>query len=159
MSFETFMRIQDRLKTGGYAPARPDAKEMFPLRGAVSCAHCGKPLTGSSSTSKTGAKHPYYMCFAVGCPRYRKSIHRDQIEGDFVALLSQLTPAPGLLHVARAMFADIWKQRTNQAAELVRSCDEHVKKIERQIGSLLDRIIDASSNTVATAYEKAHRAG
>jgi site-specific DNA recombinase len=64
ISFETFERIQQRLKGGAYAAARADISADFPLRGSVACAHCNKPLTACWSTSRTGVKHPYYMCFA-----------------------------------------------------------------------------------------------
>ena len=154
ISFEDYDRIQKRLAHGGYAPARADINEDFPLRGAVACGCCGKPLTANWSTSKTGAKHPYYMCFAKGCERYRKSIRRDVIEGEFVGLLGQLTPAPRLISLARAMFKDAWNQRLAQAAEIGRACEREAAKIEKQIATLLDRIVEAGSQTVVAAYEK-----
>jgi site-specific DNA recombinase len=154
ISIETFERIQSRLKQGAYAPARADLNADFPLRGAVACAHCGRPLTACWATSKTGAKHPYYLCFAKGCDRYRKSIRRDVIEGEFVGLLERLTPAPRLIGVARAMFADAWNQRLAQAEDIVRACEREAAKIEKQIAVLLDRIVDAGSQTVVAAYER-----
>ncbi len=154
ISFEDYDRIQKRLKQGGYAPARADINEDFPLRGGVACGCCGKPLTANWSTSKTGVKHPYYMCFAKGCERYRKSIRRDVIEDEFVSLLSQLAPAPRLIALARAMFKDAWNQRLAQAAEIGRACEREAAKIEKQIATLLDRIVEAGSQTVVAAYEK-----
>lgn len=59
----TFERIQERLNGKARAPVRSDLRGDFPLRGTVSCGCCGHPMTSCWSTSKTGAKHPYYMCF------------------------------------------------------------------------------------------------
>jgi hypothetical protein len=59
ISFETFERIQKRLKDGARAPARPDLNADFLLRGAITCACCERPLTASWSKSKTGVRHPY----------------------------------------------------------------------------------------------------
>lgn len=50
VSFETFERIQQRLKEGTKAPARADIREDFPLRGSIACACCAKPLTSCWST-------------------------------------------------------------------------------------------------------------
>ncbi len=45
ISFETFEKIQERLKGKAYATARHDVSEDFPLRGAVNCADCENPMT------------------------------------------------------------------------------------------------------------------
>ncbi len=154
IDFAAFERIQDRLKGRAKAPARADINTDFPLRGTIACAHCGKPLTACWSTSKTGKKHPYYMCFAKGCGEYRKSIKRDEIEGAFTALLDSLVPSPRLFALARAMFRDAWNQRAAQAVEIARGYEREVVKIEKQIGLLVDRIVDSSSDTIIAAYEK-----
>jgi len=154
ISFEDFQRIQRRLKEGARAPTRTDVSADFPLRGAVACACCAKPLTSCWSTSKTGVKHPYYMCFQRGCTEYRKSIRRAQIEGDFAELLDKLTPAPKLLKVTLAMFKDAWGQRRTQAIAIAQAYEREVAQVEKQISVLLDRIVDASSQSVVAAYEK-----
>src|ERR1043165_3698242 len=148
ISFETFERIQQRLKQGAYAAARADISADFPLRGTVKCDCCNKPLTACWSTSRTGVKHPYYMCFAKECSRRGKSIKRDKIEGEFVALLERLTPAPQLIELASAMFKDAWNQRAAQAIAIARSYQQEAVKVEKQIGVLLDRIVDAGSQSV-----------
>ena len=154
VSFETFERIQARLKEGSYAPMRPDINADFPLRGAIACAECGKPLTACWSTSKAGTRHPYYMCYAKGCARKGKSIRRDQIEGEFVELLDAMTPKPSLHDLAHAMFRDAWNQRLVQAREIAKGYQREAAKVNKQIGVLLDRIVEASSESVVAAYEK-----
>lgn len=154
IDFQTFERIQKRLDDVSYAPARADMSADFPLRGAVACGECGKPLTGYYSTSKTGLKHAYYMCFARGCPRCRKSIPRQKIENEFVGLLARLTPGPRLRAMARAMFKDAWSQRTVQAAELKKSYQDEIRKADKEVQSLLTRLVSADSPAVIGAYEK-----
>lgn len=153
ISFETFERIQQRLKEGVRAPARADINADFPLRGAISCACCGHPLTSCWSKSKTGVKHPYYLCFNRSCEQNRKSIRRDQIEGDFAALLEGLTPAPTLYALVRTLFKHGWDQRLAQAQSFAKSFTREVQTIEKQIEGLLDRIVEASNPSVIAAYE------
>ena len=154
ISMETYERIQARLKGGAYAPARANIRDDFPLRGVLACAHCGKPLTGYYCGSKTGRKHPYYMCFAKGCDRYRKSYRRDQVEGDFERLLEALTPRQQLFDLALAMFKDAWSQRSDQALALAHRCRAELATIQKQIDGLVDRVVNAGSDAIVAAYEK-----
>jgi site-specific DNA recombinase len=154
ISFETFDRNQRRLKGEAKAPARADINQEFPLRGMLACVECGKPMTSCWSTSKTGVKHPYYMCFAKGCTRYRKSIRREQVETAFAGLLERLTPTQKLAELALAMFKDAWNQRSAQAAVLARSAERELAKVEKQIVGLLDRVVEATSPTIIKRYEQ-----
>ena len=154
ISFETFERIQARLKEGAKAPARADINADFPLRGSVSCACCGKTMTSCWSKSKTGKKHPYYMCFQKGCGEYRKSIRRDQLEGDFAALLEDLSPGKTLFALIKALFKHGWDQRLAQTKEFAKRFTRDIQTLEKQIDGLLDRIVDADNPNVITAYEK-----
>lgn len=92
ISFETYERMQQRLTEGAKAPARKDINADFPLRGFVLCDDCGNPMTSCWSKSRTGKKHPYYMCHTKGCPSCRKSIRKAQIEDEFEALLRGMQP-------------------------------------------------------------------
>lgn len=154
ISLETFERIQRRIKEGAKVAARADLNADFPLRGAIACAECGKPLTACWSTSKTGEKHAYYYCFWKGCARKGKTIRRDRLEGAFVELLERLTPTQRLFDLTRAMFRDAWNQRSAQALEIAKAQQLEAAKVDKQIATLLDRIVDASSSSVIAAYEK-----
>ncbi|WP_019960625.1 recombinase zinc beta ribbon domain-containing protein [Woodsholea maritima] len=158
IDYTTFERIQERLNDKARAPARADIQEDFILRVLVACASCGHPLTASWSTSKTGKKHPYYECFKKGCSSRRKSIRRDVLEKDFEALVKALRPTEALFNVARAMFAKIWDYRIASAEAMARSVQSEAAKLEKQIGALVDRIVDATSDSVIKAYESRIRA-
>ncbi len=153
ISFETFEKIQKRLKEGVRAPTRADISTDFVLRGSVCCAECDHPMTSCWSTSKTGKKHPYYMCFKKGCTEYRKSIRRDQIESDFEELLTELRPRRSLLDVTLAMFRSAWDYRMNSGKTQAKAFKRNLEKIDRQIEQLLDRIVDTFSPSVIAAYE------
>ncbi|MEO0429446.1 MAG: recombinase family protein [Pseudomonadota bacterium] len=66
----TYERIQERLTGRAQAPARKDLNADFPLRGFVVCGDCGNPLSACWSMSKTGKRHPYYLCHNKGCPSH-----------------------------------------------------------------------------------------
>ena len=126
----------------------------FPLPGFILCGDCQKPLTSCWSKSKTGKKHPYYLCFTKGCESHRKSIRRDDLESAFEETLQALQPAPSLVDLVTVMFRDAWDQRSAQATEMMATLKGQAKKVDAQIEQLLDRIVDASSDSVIQAYEK-----
>ncbi|MDD9911199.1 MAG: recombinase family protein [Ahrensia sp.] len=153
ISFETFEKIQERLKAGAYAPARKDINEDFPLRGFVECGDCSKPLTACWSKSSTGKKHPYYLCYNKGCDSYRKSIPRDKIEGQFEAILQSMQPSKNLVSIAKVMFKHAWSQRLEQFKVNGQTIERDLAAIDPQIDQLLDRIVAADNDRVIDAYE------
>ena len=154
VSLETWEKIQDRLHSATRAPVRKDINADFPLRGFVLCGDCNNPLTANWSKSKTGKKHPYYLCFTKGCDSYRKSIRRDVVEGAFADALSGIQPSEQLFALSKAMFKSAWDQRMEQAKAGMMSLKREVTKIEKQIDGLLDRIVEASLPSVISAYEE-----
>ncbi len=51
------------------------------------------------------------------------------------------------------MFVDIWNARLSEAENARASLTSQIKDMEKQIESLLDRIVDATSSSVISAYE------
>lgn len=153
ISYETFNRIQENLKEGARPAARKDINEDFPLRGFVACDDCGKPMT--ACWSKGCRRHyAYYLCDTRGCPSKRKSIARAKIEDGFADVLQSLQPTRQLFDLAKAMFKDAWDMRLTEANNAKETVERQRADVETQIENLLDRIVDASSATVVTAYEK-----
>ncbi|NQW11399.1 MAG: recombinase family protein [Alphaproteobacteria bacterium] len=153
VSLETFERVQERLNGKAKVPARVDVNADFPLRGFVLCS-CGKPLTSCWSRSKTGTKHPYYMCFNRACEHDRKSIRREVIEGRFAVLLAGIEPSPAMFAVAKDMASRVWDQMSEQAASVRQQARSRMAEIEKQTAAFLDRIVEASSQTVIARYEQ-----
>lgn len=149
ISFETFEKIQARLKGTAKAPARKDISEDFPLRGFVLCNDCEKPLTACWSQGKK-QKYPYYLCPTKGCPSYRKSIKREVLEGEFEDVLQSLQPTECLFALVKAMFRDAWDMRLAQASEVAKGVKINIKQLDKQIDQLLDRIVDASNGSVVS---------
>lgn len=152
ISLKTHQKILDRLKGGARAPARKDINADFPLRGFVLCGECERPLTACWSTSKTGTKHPYYLCHNRACPSHRKSIPRSRLEGEFESLLCRLQPSPTLFDITKAMFRTAWDARLAQAETLKATLQRDIIKVEKQIEQLVDRIVESESATAVAAY-------
>ncbi len=152
ISYETYLKIQDRLKGGSNAPQRKDISADFPLRGAVVCGECNGPLTSCWSKGRNG-HYPYYLCIQRGCTSYGKSIRRDVIEGQFADMLQDMVPSANLFRAASAMFKNLWNHKLISGQSRARTMQTELVKVEKQVEQFLDRLVDADSPSVIAAYE------
>ena len=153
ISYETFLKIQEKLNGKPKAPVRKDLNADFPLRGFVTCACCGHSMTACWSKGRS-ASYPYYMCYQKGCENYRKSIRKEKLEAEFEALLGNLRPSQNLFDMALSMFKELWDKRASARKADAGAIERELKKLDRQVGQFLDRIIEADSQSVVSAYEK-----
>ncbi len=149
----THERIKIRLQGASVAPARKDISEDFPLRGFVLCDDCGNPMTSCWSKGRN-QHYAYYLCDTPNCASHRRSIPRAKIEDGAHAILRTILPARQLLTLARAMFTDLWEARLAEAHRAQSVLNEQAQGIDKQIGKLLDRIVEAPSPSVVSAYEQ-----
>lgn len=152
ISLETFERIQERLNENPKAPVRKDINQDFPLRGFVLCDDCGRVMTACWSKGRS-KYYPYYLCDTEGCENSRKSIPRDKIEGGFAEILQSLQPTRELFGLAKTMFIDAWNMRAAEAHQGKGQVENQLRSVEKQIQTLLDRIIETGNATVIKAYE------
>ena len=135
-----------------HAPTRKDISDDFPLRGFITCGCCEKPLTACWSKGRT-QKYPYYLCKTKGCPEYRKSIARDKLEGEFETFLRDVKPAANLFAMAFEMFRDLWAAKEESVEEDRLAVQRQITQIGAKSKQLVDRLVDADSKTLITAYE------
>ena len=109
----------------------------------------------TAAWSKGCRRHyPCYFCMSRGCEAKSKAVPRAEIEAGFADILKTLQPSPELFKLAKAMFRDAWDMRLSQTEAQRMEWQSQLKATEKQIEELLDRIVDAKSNSVVAAYEK-----
>jgi site-specific DNA recombinase len=156
ISFETHIKIKERLAGTAKAPARKDLDADFPLRGSVCCGDCGNLLTANWSKGRNG-RYPYYHCFSRGCASYGKSVRRDLLEDQFRTLLADLEPCESLFRVARLRMEDLWKGRLASGAAAARTLKADVAQITKSVEQLLTRIVSTDVDSVIAVYEDKSR--
>lgn len=152
ISYDTFKRIQDRISGASYLPRRRNVGEDFALRGWVLCADCNTPLTACWSKG-SHRRYAYYLCPKAGCNSYGKSIRRDVIEGEFDELLRSVTPKRPLYVLAEKMLRKWWDHLGQNAHVQAKAMGAQLIKIEREVDTLLERVVSASVASVIAAYE------
>jgi site-specific DNA recombinase len=153
ISLATYEKIQERLHGKPKVATRIDIDADFPLRGFILCSGCGHPVTSSWSKSKTGAKHPYYMCYRHGCVYKGKSIRRAAIESQFEAMLAGMKPSRAMYDLTHKLFQKAWSLQSENVNVQRQSAQKALREAEQKIENMLDRIVDASSASVVAAYE------
>lgn len=151
VSYEDFLKIQERMQQSSHAPNRKDLHLLFPLRGAISC-ECGNSLTAASSRSKTGKYHPYYLCQNRRCQYKGKSIRKELLEGEFENLLRSLSLGE-LKTAAEKMFRKLWQQQEKSHTAQQDVIKQDYKNTDKEIQRLLDKIVETSSTTVSQRLE------
>lgn len=149
----THQKILDRLDGRSPAPARADLHEDFPLRNFVTCHCCNEPMTAAWAKGRT-KNYAYYWCKTKGCAQHRKSIKRESIHDAFEMLVRSLQPLPSLFNVVRAMFKELWDMRLSGAQDERKRVKQDVVALDSKISKLMDRLIDADSDQLVTAYEE-----
>ena len=153
VSLDTWLAVQNRTKEMAKAPTRKNLNADFPLRGFVDCADCGKPMTSCWSKGRS-ASYPYYLCDTRGCTSHRKSIRAERLEGEFEELLLTLRPSEGLFNLAFQMCRDLWELKVAGMREQVEHLRRDLVIAGKKIDQLIDRVVDATSASVASAYER-----
>ena len=152
ISYETFLKIEERLHGRPVAPARADTNEDFPLRGFVNCACCDRPMTAAWAKGRNG-RYAYYWCFTKGCEQARKNIRKETLEANFDRLLDSVRPTQELLFAAHAMLKVLWEQRESSAKEKAAHAARELQAIERKTEQLVARLVETDNRAVISAYE------
>ncbi|MCP5246794.1 MAG: recombinase family protein [Burkholderiales bacterium] len=152
ISFETWQQIQERLKGKARKPARKNLNQDFPLRGYVTCAGCGEPMSSCWSTGRN-KRYPYYLCQSRDCTEYGKSVRKEKIEEEFESLLRNLRPSQNLFYLALDMFRDLWNDRLSKRKQEASFIGQEAQKMERSIAKLVDRIVETDSPSIIVTYE------
>ena len=117
--------------------------------------HQSGAILNADSQSKGKYKHyRYYLCQTKGCASYGKSIPRDKVEGAFGEVIKTLEPSPTMFALAKTMFHAAWNGRSEQLKKSTASVKRQITEAEKQIDSLLARIINATNDSVIGAYEE-----
>jgi site-specific DNA recombinase len=137
VSEELFLGVQNRLN--GKARPHKRLNEDFPLRGVVRCSKCGKPLTAAWARGRKKL-YPRYWCWEKKCGAVGMS--REDLEGQFVSLLSRMQPTAKLLAELPERAAAHWQARKTQIAVEARTLNNTLA-VER---TLNQRAIAANLN-------------
>jgi|GEM_PF-6661444 len=141
IDLELFYRVQAKLKgVNRKVPSlyKRDRTE-FPLKRFLICAKCGKPLTASWSTSKSGKKHPYYSCTSKECPG---SFRQELVHDDFIRIVGQYGISSGLMDILKTQLIDYYRGMYDRKEASLSSLEAEDTRIAARKQKLTDCFLD-----------------
>ena len=151
ISTEEFECLQRLLKRGDTVRRiRRNISSDFPLRGLITCDHCGAALTAGWSKKV----FPYYVCHGKGCARYGKSVRRNHIESQFEELLRQVSLRTEIDALVSVVFERVWDQEIDNRKIVEKSYAIERFALEEKASKITSAIFSAKLHEVKSVYEK-----
>ncbi len=154
ITWETHCRILARLNTSQRPYSRREKiREDFVLRGLISCASCGHPLTGSWSRGER-QRYAYYHCHFRACAEYGKTIPRATLEEAFCRVLMNLETPEVVMAMLEVLLTDHSRLRLVRREAEQSGAAQALKRLEGEINVLAERIAATERASVACALER-----
>ena len=100
---------------------------------------CGH-VRASASTSKNGAKYPYYHCTKAGC---RVRISTSVAEGQFLELLHTVRPKRDMRALFVAIIKDVWRDRQKMLEKEIEGLRKQVVEARTYRDRLTEKYVDS----------------
>lgn len=155
VSEATFDRVQAILAGCGHVPSphlrnNPD----FPLRRFVLCAACGKPLTGSNATGRSGKLYPQYRCAKKDCRAV--NVGAVDMTKAFLKLLYEIRiETSPLLQRFREKVLDEWQLRHAEVITAQATLKDNAKALKKKQALLLDKMLEGTVDEQAYTVKNA----
>jgi site-specific DNA recombinase len=145
ISIETYCKVQNILQRRTVFKQKIKAiNPYFPLRGHLKCCKCGGNLTGSASTSGTGAKHYYYHCNASnGC---NERFTTAEAHKQFFELLKSIAPSKEVCDLFEVILEEKFKTSESDKEIQLNKVKREIEQIKKKEEVLTDKLIEGVLN-------------
>ena len=114
-------------------------KPEFYLRKFLVCPHCGRAITGATSTGGRGGKYHYYFCPTTG-KHLRMSA--DEVNRKFVNYISSLRPNNAIMHLYLEILNDLRKDGVREIEFEISKLRTEMREVEDKMDKIEDKFID-----------------
>jgi len=140
ITWETHRRILARLNTSQRPYSRrEEIRADFELRGIISCASCGHPLTGSWSRGER-QRYAYYHCHFRACSEYGKTIPKATLEEAFCRVLINLETPEVVMTMMEVLLTDHSRLRLVRRNAERSEAAQALKKMEEEINVRIEKL-------------------
>lgn len=127
--------------------------DLYPLKGALKCEHCGHPMTTSPSRGNSGIV-PYYECRQKDCKKLRVNVKDAHIK--FEALLTAIQSTNRVIKLYQHLIFTEWNQAINDARAAADRMDRRVLELKDELKSIR-KAKDDGIYTAEQAKEEAEK--
>lgn len=138
ISRDLFESVQVRLSEATHKNKHRN-EHNYVLTGKLRCATCGKPVTGTAGTSKTGNRYYYYKC-ADRCT----SLAQEKLESKVLSLLiAYLTPEK-IDQISNAAYECYKKEQSNNSEQ--ETLKKQIATLEKKINNIINAIMNGTAS-------------
>ncbi len=145
ISEELFEKVQN-IMDGNINIPRPNVKVLsddnLPLRGFLTCPDCGRIVTGSASTGRSGQKYYYYHCKTPCGYRYKSEI----VNNKFLEVLQSLEMRESIKKCLRKVLKQNFEKLINNPQHEKKAVLSEIDKLNNRLklarNKLLEDVID-----------------
>ncbi len=152
ISMETYQKILDKFEIKTENGYTVNSIEDFALRRHIKCNECEGWLTGCWVKGRD-RKYKSYFCQNKKCKYYHKHMNGDKLEAKFVELLESIKLPNYILETAKESFELASQLQLKSLENTKKEGLNEVKKIDRQITNLWERLKDCEIEIIAKKYE------
>jgi len=153
ISEDIYHKAQKKLKKPERKPRASDNIE-YPLRRVISCAICGKKMTGSANRSKNPDKYyPHYTCNNRECPASPKNINKFKVERAYIYMLENISVGQEILEMAETIARRIWNEKIKHVAKSKETIEIEISEVEKQIDEYIELIPSTRSANIKARLE------
>ncbi len=141
VSREVFNKVQYLLASRNRNTSKQNKmRDDMYLRGHLKCVKCGGNLTGSASTSKTGAKHYYYHCNrAKGC---KESFRVKDAHNELINLFRDLKPPVEVCDLFELVLEDYYKTSKQSQYNDMKRVELEIESLDTKKSKLLEKLLE-----------------
>lgn len=139
ITLETFNRNQAILEGRKPDSSAPRFTAEYPLKHALLCSNCHKPLTGSAPRSGSGSRSPRYHCTRCNGTG-SKSLQRT--EELFEAFLEMVTPTESTIKLFREIVRRTASKKLKDVNSELNDLRSQVSKLDEDIQKALQAFLD-----------------
>lgn len=154
ITYETYVRIQERLHKRSTLRTERVKRNVYPLRGVVLCGECKRLLTASRSRGKQGNYYNYYHCPNQSCRRYGKGIPCDKLEEEFAKLLEPLTLTDEEFFGATGWLELCQEEHSESEARLRERLEAEILDADARMDELIETLSKTRHELVIQSLEK-----
>lgn len=151
ISNDVFEKVQEKLK---FNKKHSKNKENFLLRGKLYCGICGSLMVGTSGTSKTQAKHCYYVCSQKNkfhnC--LKKNERKQDLENRVLTFISKKLLEPRTIDYIADQVLKVYEQ--NLSLETIKQYENKIADIEKEFDKITNQIIKSTNENIIFRLNK-----
>ncbi len=155
ISKDTYERNQAILEGRKPSDTTPRFTMEYPLKHALLCSNCNKPLRGSAPTNGSGKSSPRYHCSRC---RGTGSKSVDRIDALFEAFLNEITPTDSMIKLFRIIVRRTASKKLKDVNTELNKLRNEMSKLDADIQKALQAFLDGDiSRTEKESYQSSLR--